>query len=78
MKILKTFFSIKNFLKKLVVRKKFFVSYEKNVVPWFEKFIWSKHFLPSTSNRKLQKDRSVTKVFTKAFHKIKLNPVLTI
>ena len=66
-----------HFAKKLVVRKEFFGGHEKNVL-LFEKFFWSKHFPPSTSNRKLQKDKSVVKVFTKAFHKSKLNPLLTI
>ena len=66
-----------HFPKKLVARKEFFCGHERNIL-WFEKIFWSKHFLPSTSNRKLQKHKSVAKVFTKAFHKIKSNPLLTI
>ena len=64
-----------HFHKKLVSRKKIiFSNFGKYVVLWFGKHFWSKHFLSSTSNIRLLKDKSVTKVFTTAYHIVKSNP----
>ena len=62
--------------KKKISGKIFLSNYENYVFLWSEKKCWSKIFFPSTPKIRSQKDKSLAKVFTTAFHKVKSNLVL--
>ena len=63
------------FSRLVLINKSIFSYCGEYVFIWFG-ISWSKKFLPSTSNIRLLKGKSVTNVFMTAFHKVKLNPAV--